>query len=118
MRISYLVEVYAAKSNAPNQLTWTVNLKRKTIIKGIVKMLNQIFQRKRKTLVKLWSSYPQMEAGDGLSCLGQRSIIIYPVVQTFALLYKDKFANIGMSATDSSIIINVNSAFGMGLDYN
>nr|CAD7602197.1 unnamed protein product [Timema genevievae] len=43
------------------------------------------------------------------------NIIIYPVVQTFALLYKDKFANIGMSATDSSIIINVNSAFGMGL---
>ncbi|CAG2061331.1 unnamed protein product [Timema podura] len=36
-------------------------------------------------------------------------------LQTFALLYKDKFANIGMSATDSSIIINVNSAFGMGL---
>nr|CAD7399970.1 unnamed protein product [Timema poppensis] len=44
------------------------------------------------------------------------NIIMYPVVQTFALLYKDKFANIGMSATDSSIIINVNSAFGMGLD--
>nr|CAD7424948.1 unnamed protein product [Timema monikensis] len=43
------------------------------------------------------------------------NIIIFPVVQTFALLYKDKFANIGMSATDSSIIINVNSAFGMGL---
>nr|CAD7458210.1 unnamed protein product [Timema tahoe] len=43
------------------------------------------------------------------------NIIVYPVMQTFALLYKDKFANIGITATDASIIINVNAAFGMAL---
>nr|CAD7604454.1 unnamed protein product [Timema genevievae] len=42
-------------------------------------------------------------------------IITNPVMQTFTLLYKDRFNEIGMSATDASVIINVNYAFGMGL---
>ncbi|CAG2063511.1 unnamed protein product [Timema podura] len=42
-------------------------------------------------------------------------MITNPVMQTFTLLYKDRFNEIGMSATDASVIINVNYAFGMGL---
>ncbi|XP_063229803.1 monocarboxylate transporter 13-like [Bacillus rossius redtenbacheri] len=41
------------------------------------------------------------------------NIIMIPVMQTFSLVYKDQFTSIGMSATDISVIINVNSAFGM-----
>nr|CAD7457676.1 unnamed protein product [Timema tahoe] len=43
------------------------------------------------------------------------NMITNPVMQTFTLLYKDRFNEIGMSATDASVIINVNYAFGMGL---
>ncbi|XP_063229799.1 monocarboxylate transporter 13-like [Bacillus rossius redtenbacheri] len=41
------------------------------------------------------------------------NIIMYPVMQTFALVYKDKFTSIGLSATDISVLINVNSSFGL-----
>nr|CAD7393962.1 unnamed protein product [Timema cristinae] len=43
------------------------------------------------------------------------NMITNPVMQTFTLLYKDRFNEIGMSATDASVILNVNYAFGMGL---
>nr|CAD7196252.1 unnamed protein product [Timema douglasi] len=43
------------------------------------------------------------------------NMITNPLIQTFTLLYKDRFNEIGMSATDASMIINVNYAFGMGL---
>lgn len=36
-------------------------------------------------------------------------------MQTFGLLFQDKFKTLNMSATDISVIINLNSAFGMGL---
>lgn len=36
-------------------------------------------------------------------------------MQTFGLLFQDKFKALNMSATDISVIINLNSAFGMGL---
>lgn len=42
-------------------------------------------------------------------------VIIIPVMQTFGLLFQDKFKTLNMSATDISVIINLNSAFGMGL---
>ncbi|CAG2057040.1 unnamed protein product [Timema podura] len=43
------------------------------------------------------------------------TMIVYPVMQTFAFVYKDKLTNVGLTATDSSIIINTNAAFGMVL---
>nr|CAD7266458.1 unnamed protein product [Timema shepardi] len=43
------------------------------------------------------------------------TMIAYPVMQTFAFVYKDKLANVGLTATDSSVIINTNAAFGMSL---
>nr|CAD7571559.1 unnamed protein product [Timema californicum] len=45
------------------------------------------------------------------------NLITIPILQSFGLLYRDTFNNLGMSATDSSVIINVNSAFGMILAY-
>nr|CAD7263975.1 unnamed protein product [Timema shepardi] len=45
------------------------------------------------------------------------NLITVPILQSFGLLYRDTFKNLGMSATDSSVIINVNSAFGMILAY-
>ncbi|KAL6440495.1 hypothetical protein ACFW04_003189 [Cataglyphis niger] len=36
-----------------------------------------------------------------------------PIIQIFGLIYKDYFAKLNMNATDISIIINVNLAFGM-----
>lgn len=36
-----------------------------------------------------------------------------PFIQVFGLIYKDSFAKLNMNATDTSIIINVNLAFGM-----
>ncbi|XP_063229804.1 monocarboxylate transporter 13-like [Bacillus rossius redtenbacheri] len=41
------------------------------------------------------------------------NIITYPAMQTFALVYKDRFFSIGMSATQISILISVNAGFGM-----
>jgi hypothetical protein len=41
--------------------------------------------------------------------------MIVPVLQSFGLIFKDKFHDIGMSATDSSLILNLNSALGMTL---
>ncbi|CAG2054000.1 unnamed protein product [Timema podura] len=41
------------------------------------------------------------------------NLILIPISQTFGLLYRDTFTDLGMSATDSSVIVNVNSAFGM-----
>lgn len=34
-------------------------------------------------------------------------------MQSFGLIYNKKFKNLGFSATDTAIIINTNSAFGM-----
>nr|CAD7424950.1 unnamed protein product [Timema monikensis] len=45
------------------------------------------------------------------------NLILIPISQTFGLLYRDTFTDLGMSATDSSVIVNVNSAFGMLLAF-
>ena len=34
-------------------------------------------------------------------------------MQNFGLVYKDVFVNLGLSATETSIILNMNQAFGM-----
>jgi nitrate/nitrite transporter NarK len=40
-------------------------------------------------------------------------IIIIPLMQTFGLIFKDTFVEMGLSATQGSLIINLNAAFGM-----
>ena len=42
-------------------------------------------------------------------------LMIVPVLQSFGLIFKDKFEAINMSATDASLILNLNSALGMTL---
>lgn len=36
-----------------------------------------------------------------------------PIMQTFGLIYKDSFIKLGITATEVSIIVNMNQAFGM-----
>ncbi|XP_066994363.2 uncharacterized protein [Anabrus simplex] len=43
------------------------------------------------------------------------NFITIPIMQSFGLLFQDAFIELEMSTTDLSIIINVNSAFGMSL---
>lgn len=43
------------------------------------------------------------------------NIIIFPLLQSFGLLYRDVFIELQFSAADISIIINFNSAFGLML---
>lgn len=38
-----------------------------------------------------------------------------PLITSFGLLFKDKLQMISMPATDISMIININSAFGMSM---
>lgn len=38
-----------------------------------------------------------------------------PIIQGFGLLFRDRCADLGMTGIEISIIITVNSAFGMGL---
>jgi hypothetical protein len=40
-------------------------------------------------------------------------VIVVPILQSFGLLFKGRFDALGISGTDASVIINVNSAFGM-----
>lgn len=42
-------------------------------------------------------------------------IIKVPMLQGFGLIYKDKYSDMGMSATEFSTIINLNSAFSMSI---
>lgn len=39
--------------------------------------------------------------------------ITYPLVQCFGLIFKDTFAELGFSAAQGSLIININSSFQM-----
>jgi MFS family permease len=41
------------------------------------------------------------------------NILIIPLMQTFGLIFKDTFVEMGLSATQGSLIINLNAAFGM-----
>ncbi|XP_025831354.1 monocarboxylate transporter 13-like isoform X2 [Agrilus planipennis] len=41
------------------------------------------------------------------------TVISIPIMTSFGLLFKDTFSQLGLSATDSAIIINTNQAFGM-----
>lgn len=41
------------------------------------------------------------------------AISTIPIIQGFGLIFKDAFAALNLSATDTSVIINVNLAFGM-----
>lgn len=40
-------------------------------------------------------------------------MVIIPVMLTFGLIYKDQLPELGLSATDVSVIMNTFSAFGM-----
>lgn len=40
-------------------------------------------------------------------------LIFIPIMQCFGLIFKDTFTLMGFSATDGSVIINTNAAFGM-----
>ncbi|XP_066583477.1 uncharacterized protein [Prorops nasuta] len=41
------------------------------------------------------------------------SLSTIPILQNFSLVFKDKFSRLGLTATDVTIIININMAFGM-----
>jgi len=41
------------------------------------------------------------------------NVIAVPILQSFGLLFKGRFDALGITGTDASVIINVNSAFGM-----
>ncbi|RZC32316.1 uncharacterized protein BDFB_002007, partial [Asbolus verrucosus] len=41
------------------------------------------------------------------------NVIIIPLMQSFGLIFKDTFVEMGLSATEGSLIINLNAAFGM-----
>jgi hypothetical protein len=40
-------------------------------------------------------------------------VIVVPILQSFGLLFRERFEILEISGTDASVIINVNSAFGM-----
>jgi hypothetical protein len=40
-------------------------------------------------------------------------VIVVPILQSFGLLFRERFETLEISGTDASVIINVNSAFGM-----
>ncbi|KAJ9587655.1 hypothetical protein L9F63_018907 [Diploptera punctata] len=42
-------------------------------------------------------------------------VIIVPIIQSFGLLFRGRFDQLELSGTDASVIINVNSSFGMML---
>lgn len=41
------------------------------------------------------------------------NVIVVPILQSFGLLFRERFETLEISGTDASVIINVNSAFGM-----
>ncbi|XP_069674650.1 monocarboxylate transporter 9-like [Periplaneta americana] len=41
------------------------------------------------------------------------NLIVVPILQSFGLLFRGRFEDLGISGTSASVIINVNSAFGM-----
>ncbi|KAJ3657855.1 hypothetical protein Zmor_009632 [Zophobas morio] len=41
------------------------------------------------------------------------NLVIIPLMQSFGLVFKDTFQEMGLSATEGSLIINLNAAFGM-----
>ncbi|XP_021913935.1 uncharacterized protein LOC110827025 [Zootermopsis nevadensis] len=41
------------------------------------------------------------------------NVIIVPILQSFGLLFRERFETLEISGTDASVIINVNAAFGM-----
>lgn len=41
--------------------------------------------------------------------------LIIPVITSFGLIFKEKFQSMNMSAIDSTLILNLNSALGMTL---
>ncbi|KAJ9599803.1 hypothetical protein L9F63_026348, partial [Diploptera punctata] len=43
------------------------------------------------------------------------NVIIVPIIQSFGLLFRGRFDQLELSGTDASVIINVNSSFGMML---
>ncbi|XP_049859508.1 uncharacterized protein LOC126354142 isoform X1 [Schistocerca gregaria] len=58
------------------------------------------------------------DGGWGWVIVGAQALsnfIMVPIMQSFGLLYRDRFKEIDMPATDISVIMNVNSAFGMTL---
>ncbi|XP_049808566.1 uncharacterized protein LOC126251895 isoform X3 [Schistocerca nitens] len=58
------------------------------------------------------------DGGWGWVIVGAQALsnfIMVPIMQSFGLLYRDRFKEINMPATDISVIMNVNSAFGMAL---
>uniref|UniRef100_A0A1L8DEV9 Putative monocarboxylate transporter n=1 Tax=Nyssomyia neivai TaxID=330878 RepID=A0A1L8DEV9_9DIPT len=46
---------------------------------------------------------------------GLANAIVIPVLQTFGLIFNDKFKEMQLTATDSAMIVNVASAVGMGM---
>jgi len=48
-----------------------------------------------------------------LICIVHFQVIAVPILQSFGLLYKGRFDALGITGIDASVIINVNSAFGM-----
>ena len=48
-----------------------------------------------------------------LICIVHFQMITLPILQSFGLLYKGRFDDLEITGTDVSVIINVNSAFGM-----
>lgn len=58
------------------------------------------------------------DGGWGWVIVGAQALsnfIMVPIMQSFGLLYRDRFKEINLTATDISVIMNVNSAFGMTL---
>ncbi|XP_043267637.1 uncharacterized protein [Venturia canescens] len=46
---------------------------------------------------------------------GLNNVIMVPILQGFSLVLKDVFKNLKIPATDATVILSVNSAFGMGV---
>lgn len=42
-------------------------------------------------------------------------MLLMSTVNTFTLIFKDKFEDYKISATDASLIVNINSVVGMGM---
>lgn len=43
----------------------------------------------------------------------QFQMIVVPLIHGFTLIYKDTFADIGMSTTNVSVVLSINTSFGM-----
>ncbi|RZF34268.1 hypothetical protein LSTR_LSTR010242 [Laodelphax striatellus] len=83
-------------------------------MKGMSSAFKQVMDEEEEN--KKNTKYHPPDGGWGwviVASFAAQNIILLPVIINFGLMFRDIFAVLGMSQTDVSIIININSAAGM-----